>query len=69
MERSPGQYVGDTRCEQIPVTYCTRENCGMVPGPQECHDKVSIHNDVTMSDISNPYEAVFKGFLAFVVRC
>ena len=42
VERSPGQHVGDTRCENIPVNYCTRENCRMVPGPQECHDKVSV---------------------------
>lgn len=42
VERSPGQHVGDTRCEDIPVNYCTRENCRMVPGPQKCHDKVSV---------------------------
>jgi len=42
VERAPGQHVGDTRCEHIPVNYCTRENCRMVPGPQECHDKVSV---------------------------
>ena len=42
VERAPGQHVGDTRCEHIPVNYCTRENCRMVPGPQECHDKVRV---------------------------
>ena len=40
VETSPGKFVADTACEKVPVSYCTRDNCRMVPGPQECHDKV-----------------------------
>ena len=40
VEKSPGKFVGDTACEKVPVNYCTSESCSMVPGPQECHDKV-----------------------------
>ena len=42
VEKSPGKFLGDTSCEKVPVKYCTTESCQMVPGPQECHDKVCI---------------------------
>ena len=45
VETSPGKFVADTACEKVPVSYCTRDNCRMVPGPQECHDKVRPSNN------------------------
>ena len=39
VEKSPGKFVGDTACENVPVNYCTSQSCSMVPGAQECHDK------------------------------
>ena len=42
VEKTPGKFLADTSCEQIPVQYCTTESCSMVPGPQECHDKVCL---------------------------
>jgi hypothetical protein len=40
-ERSPGEFVADTACEKLPVKLCGNVTCQMVPGPEECHDKVT----------------------------
>ena len=40
VEKSPGKFVQDTACQRFPVTRCADTSCKMVPGPQECHEKV-----------------------------
>jgi len=36
-----GNFVGDTRCEKLPVKLCGDVTCKMVPGEEECHEKVT----------------------------
>lgn len=38
MEKQPGKFVGDTRCEKLPVEICGN-GCTSREGPEECHDK------------------------------
>ena len=38
IEKQPGKFVGDTRCEKLPIELCG-QGCTVVPGPEECHDK------------------------------
>jgi len=38
IEKQPGKFVGDTRCEKLPIELCG-QGCNVVPGPEECHDK------------------------------
>ena len=38
IEKSPGQFVGDTSCEKLPVEICGA-GCVVEEGPEECHDK------------------------------
>ena len=39
MEKAPGKFVGDTKCEKLPVEICGA-GCTFEEGPEECHDKV-----------------------------
>jgi len=39
VEKSPGKFVGDTKCEKLPVEICGA-GCTFEEGPEECHDKV-----------------------------
>ena len=39
IEKQPGKFVGDTKCEKLPVEICGA-GCVSEPGPEECHDKV-----------------------------
>ena len=38
VEKQPGKFVGDTRCEKLPVEICGA-GCTTEEGPEECHDK------------------------------
>ncbi len=38
LEKNPGKFVGDTRCERVPVEICGA-GCVAEEGPEECHDK------------------------------
>jgi len=38
IEKKPGKFVGDTRCEKLPVEICGA-GCSTSEGPEECHDK------------------------------
>merc|ERR1711874_410191 len=39
VEKQPGKFVGDTKCEKLPVEICGA-GCVTEEGPEECHDKV-----------------------------
>ena len=39
IEKKPGKFVGDTKCEKLPVEICGA-GCVFEEGPKECHDKV-----------------------------
>ena len=38
IEQTPGKFVGDTKCEKLPVRICGA-GCVTEEGPEECHDK------------------------------
>ena len=38
VEKQPGKFVGDTRCEKLPIKLCG-QGCTVVEGEEECHDK------------------------------
>jgi len=38
IEKSPGKFVGDTKCEKLPVEICG-QGCVTEEGPEECHNK------------------------------
>jgi len=38
VEKSPGKFVGDTKCEKLPVEICG-QGCTTQEGPEECHNK------------------------------
>ena len=38
IEKQPGKFVGDTRCEKLPIELCG-QGCSVQKGPEECHDK------------------------------
>ena len=38
VEKSPGKFVGDTKCEKLPTELCGA-GCSFQEGPEECHDK------------------------------
>ena len=38
VEQTPGKFVGDTRCNKLPVRVCGA-GCVVEEGPEECHDK------------------------------
>jgi len=38
VEQSPGKFVGDTKCEKLPIEICGA-GCTSEEGPEECHDK------------------------------
>ena len=38
IEKQPGKFVGDTKCEKLPVEICGA-GCITEEGPEECHDK------------------------------
>jgi len=38
VEKSPGKFVGDTRCQKLPVKICG-QGCVSEEGEEECHDK------------------------------
>merc|ERR1711997_868503 len=38
VEKQPGKFVGDTKCEKLPVEICGA-GCITVEGEEECHDK------------------------------
>ena len=38
VEKQPGKYVGDTKCEKLPVEICGA-GCITEEGPEECHNK------------------------------
>ena len=40
VEKTPGKFVGDTACEKLPINLCGDVSCRMVPGAEECHNKV-----------------------------
>ncbi|XP_040577930.1 uncharacterized protein [Lepeophtheirus salmonis] len=46
VEKQPGKFVGDTRCQKLPIKICGR-GCITQEGKEECHDK----KIVTMTDI------------------
>ena len=56
--KEPGskELIADTKCERSQTTICAPVNCAMVPGPQECHEKVTA----TVIDI--PKEVRFQCF-------
>ena len=39
VEKQPGKFVGDTKCEKLPIEICGA-GCTTAEGPEECHDKV-----------------------------
>merc|ERR1712241_930481 len=39
IEKQPGKFVGDTKCEKLPVEICGA-GCVVAEGDEECHDKV-----------------------------
>ena len=39
IEKKPGKFVGDTKCEKLPVEICGA-GCVFEEGPEECHDKI-----------------------------
>ena len=39
VEKAPGKFVGDTKCEKLPVEICGA-GCTFEEGEEECHDKV-----------------------------
>ena len=41
IEKQPGKFVGDTRCEKLPVEICGA-GCVTEEGPEECHDKTVV---------------------------
>ena len=49
VEKSPGKFVQDTACQRFPVTRCADTSCRMVPGPQECHEKVGGRLQLVLS--------------------
>ena len=38
IEKQPGKFVGDTKCEKLPVEICGA-GCVTEEQPEECHDK------------------------------
>jgi len=38
IEKSPGKFVGDTKCEKLPIEICGA-GCTFEEGPEECHNK------------------------------
>ena len=38
IEKQPGKFVGDTKCEKQPIEICGA-GCVVEEGPEECHDK------------------------------
>ena len=38
IEKQPGKFVGDTKCEKLPIDICGA-GCTTDEGPEECHDK------------------------------
>jgi len=38
VEKQPGKFVGDTKCEKLPVEICGN-GCSYTEGTEECHDK------------------------------
>merc|ERR1711936_221209 len=40
VEKQPGKFVGDTKCEKLPIEICGA-GCTFEEGPEECHDKVT----------------------------
>ena len=46
IEKQPGKFVGDTKCEKQPIEICGA-GCVVEEGPEECHDK----HITTMIDI------------------
>ena len=38
VEKQPGKFVGDTKCEKLPVEICGA-GCTTEEGPEECHEK------------------------------
>ncbi len=40
IEKRPGKFVGDTRCEKVPIEVCGA-GCVTEEGPEECHDKAN----------------------------
>ena len=41
IEKQPGKFVGDTKCEKQPVDICGA-GCTTEEGPEECHDKTVV---------------------------
>ena len=41
IEKQPGKFVGDTKCEKLPVEICGA-GCVTEEGPEECHDKTVV---------------------------
>ena len=39
VEKQPGKFVGDSKCEKLPVEICGA-GCVFEEGEEECHDKV-----------------------------
>merc|ERR1712186_24698 len=39
IEKQPGKFVGDTKCEKLPIEICGA-GCTYEEGDEECHDKV-----------------------------
>ena len=38
VEKQPGKFVGDTKCQKLPIEICGA-GCTTTEGPEECHDK------------------------------
>ena len=41
IEKQPGKFVGDTKCEKLPIEICGA-GCTIEEGPEECHDKTVV---------------------------
>ena len=41
VEKRPGKFVGDTKCEKLPTELCGA-GCSFEEGPEECHDKTVV---------------------------
>ena len=41
IEKQPGKFVGDTKCEKLPIDICGA-GCTTEEGPEECHDKTVV---------------------------
>ncbi|CAB4054158.1 unnamed protein product [Lepeophtheirus salmonis] len=55
VEKQPGKFVGDTKCEKLPIEICGA-GCVTEEGPQECHDKTITSLIDVLKRLTSPSE-------------